>query len=75
MHRARRLAAGAEGSADNSGEGAQLAEDWLRPDTTAFFTVTVCVRRTGHTRVDATQQSAGPAGLNCTLEPASRHRR
>eukprot|EP00966_Prymnesium_polylepis_P004151 95167-Prymnesium_polylepis.1 len=28
----------------------------------ASFTVNVCVRRTGHTRVDATQQSAGPAG-------------
>jgi hypothetical protein len=24
------------------------------------------VRRTGHTRVDATQQSAGPVGLKCT---------
>eukprot|EP00966_Prymnesium_polylepis_P110429 2555084-Prymnesium_polylepis.1 len=24
----------------------------------------MCVRRTGHTRVDATQQCAGPAGLS-----------
>eukprot|EP00966_Prymnesium_polylepis_P081456 1887499-Prymnesium_polylepis.1 len=31
-----------------------------------IFTVNVCVRRTGHTRVDATQQIAGPAGLKCT---------
>jgi hypothetical protein len=39
MHRARRLPAGAEGNADNSGEGAQLAEDWPRPDTTAAHIV------------------------------------
>eukprot|EP00966_Prymnesium_polylepis_P336214 7391480-Prymnesium_polylepis.3 len=32
----------------------------------SYYTVNVCVRRTGHTRVDATQQSAGPAGLKCT---------
>eukprot|EP00966_Prymnesium_polylepis_P105292 2438575-Prymnesium_polylepis.1 len=44
------------------------AVSWPNPGAGFLLTVNVCVRRSGHTRVDATQHSAGPAGLKSQPE-------